>query len=320
MEYLKKLGSEGAKHEFAGPTLTSPTYAGEHALPYVSAALKSGTTLANNYINTLDNVPYKAVMNRVEASGLIADATCDFTDAGAVTLTERILEVKELQVNLDLCKKTMRQGWQATQTGNSLNSQLPNEFQDYVIGHVAGLVAESVETSIWNGAGATAGEFEGFLTATTGHFTTDAGVSDVALSGVITSSNVVDHLESVMDDVSSEVMGKSDFALYVNPKTIFLYHQALAASGFANDYQANGKPSNIYGYNLLPCHGIPDNNIVATYQSNLNFGSNILTNMTEVKTIDMSDIDGSDNVRFVMRFACGTQHTVGEDISWGVAS
>lgn len=324
MKYLKNISEAKANaakwRAFNGPTFTSSTYAGEQALPYVSAALKSGATLANGWINVLDDVPYKAVINRVEGASLIADASCDFNDGGTVTVTERVLSTKELAVNIDLCKSTMRQGWQAAQTGNSLNSQMPIEFQDYVIGHVAGLVAESVENSIWGGADATGGEFEGFLTATTGHFTTDATVVDEALTGVISAANIVAHLTSVIDAAPSEVVAKSDFALYVNPKTRFFYQQALGTAGYANDYQANAKPDNIFGYPIYSCPGIADNNIVATYTSNLNFGSNILSNLTEVRVLDMSELDGSDNIRFVMRFSCGVQHGVGSDIVWGVAS
>ena len=60
-----------------------------------------------------------------------------------------------------------------------------------------------------------------------------------------------------------------------------------------------------------------DNQIVATYESNLVFGSNIQTNMTEVRTIDMSPLDGSDNVRFIMRYAAGVQIGVTPDVTWG---
>jgi len=325
MKYLKNISDAKANaakwRAFDDqPTFTSSTYAGQQALPYVSAALKSGATLANGWINILDDIPYKGVINRVEGASLIKDASCQFTETGSVTVTERVLEVKELDVNVDLCKKDMRQGWQAAQTGNSLNSQMPIEFQDYVIGHVAGLVAESVENSIWGGADATSGEFEGFLTATTGHFTTDATVVDEALTGAIDASNIVAHLTSVIDAAPSEVVAKSDFALYVNPKTRFFYQQALGTAGYANDYQANAKPDNIFGYPIYSCPGIADNNIVATYASNLNFGSNILSNLTEVRTLDMSELDGSDVIRFVMRFSCGVQHGVGSDIVWGVAS
>lgn len=325
MKYIKKTSfnaeekSVATKHEFAGPTLTTPTYAGELALPFVSAALKSGATLANGWIRTIDDVYYKAVINQIEGASLIADASCDFADAGSVTITENVLTTKELAVNIDLCKKTMRQSWLAADTGNSLNSNMPSAFSDYVIGHIAGLVAQQVENDIWTGADATGGEFEGFLTATTGIFVVDGNVNDVTTISPFTKAIVVVEIEKVLDACSSEVLAKPDFALYVSPKTAFLYQQHLGSEGYSNDYQANAKPSNIYGYPIYACPGMPDNQIVATYESNLVFGSNILTNMTEVRTIDMSPIDGSDNVRFIMRYAAGVQVGVGADIYWGKA-
>jgi len=325
MKYIKKTSfnaeekSVATKHEFAGPTLTTPTYAGELALPFVSAALKSGATLANGWIRTIDDVYYKAVINQIEGASLIADASCDFADAGSVTITENVLTTKELAVNIDLCKKTMRQSWLAADTGNSLNSNMPSAFSDYVIGHIAGLVAQQVENDIWTGADATGGEFEGFLTATTGIFVVDGNVNDVTTISPYTKAIIVVEMEKVLDACSSEVLAKPDFALYVSPKTAFLYQQHLGSEGFSNDYQANAKPSNIYGYPIYACPGMPDNQIVATYESNLVFGSNILTNMTEVRTIDMSPIDGSDNVRFIMRYAAGVQVGVGADIYWGKA-
>lgn len=325
MKYIKKTSfnaeekSVATKHEFAGPTLTTPTYAGELALPFVSAALKSGATLANGWIRTIDDVYYKAVINQIEGASLIANASCDFTDGGSVTITENVLTTKELAVNIDLCKKTMRQSWLAADTGNSLNSNMPAAFSDYVIGHIAGLVAQQVENDIWTGADATGGEFEGFLTATTGIFVVDGTVNAVTTISPYTKAIIVVEMEKVLDACSSEVLAKPDFALYVSPKTAFLYQQHLGSEGYSNDYQANAKPSNIYGYPVYACPGMPDNQIVATYESNLVFGSNILTNMTEVRTIDMSPIDGSDNVRFIMRYAAGVQVGVGADIYWGKA-
>jgi hypothetical protein len=307
------------RYDFNGPAgvPANVAYAGELALPYMSAALKSGATLANNWIRTLDDVPYKAALDVVTGAGLIKDASCDFTDAGSVTITERVLSVEEFQVNIDLCKKTMRQGWQAKETGNSLNSQMPSSFTDHVIGHISGLVAEQVENNIWNGNTATSGSFTGFATATVGLLNLDADVNDVTLSATFTKANIVAELEKVLDVVDSQVLGHPDFALYVSPKTLYLYQQALGASGYQLDYQANAKPSNIYGYPILACPGMLNDTIIATYKDNLAFGSNILTNMTEVRVMDMSALDGSDNVRFVMRYAAGVQHAIGGDIWFG---
>jgi hypothetical protein len=39
-----------------------------------------------------------------------------------------------------------------------------------------------------------------------------------------------------------------------------------------------------------------------------------LNNNNEVKVLDMSDLDGSKNVRFIMRFSAGVQFGVGADL------
>ena len=104
------------------------TYAGEFAGKYVSAALLSGNTIANNLIEVKPNVKFKEVLKRVSLSGAIANASCDFTDAGAVALTEKIIEPKELQVNLELCKTPFKSDWEAVSMGYSASDNLPANF------------------------------------------------------------------------------------------------------------------------------------------------------------------------------------------------
>jgi hypothetical protein len=54
--------------------------------------------------------------------------------------------------------------------------------------------------------------------------------------------------------------------------------------------------------------------MVLAPKSNLYFGTGILNDQNEVKVIDMSDVDGSQNVRVIMRFTAGVQHIFGADI------
>jgi len=40
-----------------------------------------------------------------------------------------------------------------------------------------------------------------------------------------------------------------------------------------------------------------------------------------VKVLDMADLDGSDNVRFVMRYTAGVQFAIGSDIvTYGITN
>jgi hypothetical protein len=54
--------------------------------------------------------------------------------------------------------------------------------------------------------------------------------------------------------------------------------------------------------------------MVAAQKSNLFFGTGLMADQNQVKVIDMADIDGSQNVRVVMRFTAGIQHGIGSDI------
>ena len=75
-------------------TITS-TYAGEFAGKYIAAALLSGSTIDNGGIEVMPNVKFKEVIQKVATTGLIVDSSCDFTNAGNVTLTERIIQPEE---------------------------------------------------------------------------------------------------------------------------------------------------------------------------------------------------------------------------------
>jgi hypothetical protein len=170
----------------ANSTVTpiTSTYAGEFAGKYVSAALLSGNTLANNLITVKPNVKYKEVMKKVASTGLVKNGACDFSgQADVLTLTERILQPEEFQVNLELCKKDYVQDWEAVQMGYSaINETLPPSFSDFLIGHVSAKVAQKMENNIWTGTNATDGEFDGFITT----LGADTDVNDV--TGVASTS------------------------------------------------------------------------------------------------------------------------------------
>jgi len=62
------------------------------------------------------------------------------------------------------------------------------------------------------------------------------------------------------------------------------------------------------------CSGLSDNTMIAAQKGNLFFGTGLLADHNEVKLIDMADLDGSQNVRVVMRFTAAVQYGIGADI------
>ena len=300
-------------------TSITTTYAGEFAGKYISAALLSADTIEGGGITVKPNVKYKEVMKTLSTNALVKDAACDFADQSTVTLAERVLQPEEFQVNLELCKKDFHNDWEAVQMGYSAFDSLPPSFADFLIGHIAAKVAQKTEENIWQGATATAGEFNGF----TALLAADATVIDV-VGTTVTAANVIAELGKVVDAIPTSVYGKEDLYIYVSQSIARAYVRALGgfgASGLgangvnnAGTTWYNGGDLAFDGVKLFVCSGMPDNDMVAAQKSNLFFGTGLLADHNEVKLIDMADLDGSQNVRVVMRFTAGVQYGIGADI------
>jgi len=295
------------------------SYSGEFAGQYISAALLSGSTLDNGLITIKPNIKFKEVMKKVASDDIVKDATCDFDPTSTLTLTERILQPDFQQVNLQLCKADFHNDWEAVQMGYSAFDSLPPSFADFLIGHVASKVAQRTEQSIWNGAAATAGQFGGF----TELLLADADVTDVGGGAAVDSSNVISKLGLVVDAIGSSLYTSEDMFIYVSQNVARAYVRALG--GFASNLGAagtddkgtqwyNGGGLSFDGIKIAVANGLSDNKMVAAEKSNLFFGTGLLADHNEVKVIDMADIDGSQNVRVVMRFTAGVQYGVGSDI------
>ena len=286
------------------------TYAGEFAGKYISAALLSGNTIANGLIEVKPNVKFKEVLKKVSLSGAIANASCDFTDAGAVVLTERIIEPKELQINLELCKTPFQSDWEAISMGYSAHDNMPKTFSDYFIGLMAAEISAQTETDIWSGT-AGAGTFDGFATLLTAA-TLPAGQD---ITGVaITAANVVVELGKVVDALPPSLYGNEDLYIYVSQNVLRAYKRALATTG--GSVQGNNQDLNVEffdGVKVVAANGLADNNMVSTLKSNLYFGTGLLSDQNEIKVLDMADLDGSKNVRFIARYTASVQIAILED-------
>ena len=290
------------------PTITS-TYAGEFAGKYISAALLSGVTIEKGGVEVKPNVKFKEVNKKVDTASLIVDGTCDYTDAGTVTLTERILQPEEFQVNLTLCKSDFRSDWEAVQMGYSAFDTLPPSFAEFLIAHVAGKVAEKTENNIWEGATATAGEFDGFVP----QLTADATVVDV-VGTTVNAGNVIAELQKILDAIPNTVYGKEDLKIYISQNIAKSYIAAQAALGYRELFNDGMTNMNFQGVPLFVANGLADDHAVAAETSNLYFGTGLLSDSQEVKVLDMADLDGSQNVRVIMRFTAGVQYGIGSDI------
>jgi hypothetical protein len=297
---------------------TTSNFAGTAAGFYISAALKEAKSLG--YLTTIENVKFKSNIQKQALSGVLADATCNFTGAGTLAMTEAVLEPKNLQVNLDLCKSTLLDSFESLQMRAGAGAPPPASFDDYVISYMAGVIADGTEGGIWLGTAAGAGSFQGFV-GTGGYLLAaqDATVVQVDNSGgagtAYTAANIIANLQDLTAAIPAAVYVKEDLHIYMSPKTFRLYISAVSTLGYINAYSMNKDYDAVFeGVKIAVCPGMRNDTMVAAQKSNLFFGTDLLSDATRITILDMAALDGSDNMRLVARYSAGVKQGIGADI------
>ena len=303
------------------------TYSGQFAGEYIAAALLSASTIDDGGLTVKANIAFKEVIKKLATSAIVQSASCDFDPQSTITLTERIIEPKELQVNLQLCKYDFVNDWEAQSMGYGLGQTLPPKFSDFLIAHVASEVAQNTEFCIWQGdtAAGSNNSFDGFekliaAAATAG----DIPAAQQVTGTTLTSANIIDEMSKVVDAIPAALYGKEDLFVYVPTQAAKLYVTALGGFG-ANGLGANGVANmgtqwwnngslSINGVKIFVCPGMSNNKMYAAQRSNLYFGTGLLNSTNEVKALDMADLDGSNNVRMILRFTSAVQFGIASDL------
>lgn len=290
-------------------------FAGRAAGFYVSAALKASNSL--DYLTMIENIKFKSNVQALNQTvNSVVDATCDFTAAGTLALTEKVLEPKNLQVNMDICKETLLSSWEALQMRAGAGAPPPASFDDYVISYMGEIIAEATENSIWVGTNV-AGQFNGFNGAATGLLLpgVDATVVQSAATAAYTAANIIANLQQAVADIPVAALGKEDLHIYMSQRTYQYYISAVSTLGYVNAYNMNGDYVPMFeGYKIAVCNGMIENQLVIAQKSNLFFGTDLLSDATRINLMDMAQLDGSDNIRMVARYSAGVQTGTGADI------
>ena len=310
-------------------TVTGDSYAGELALPYVTAAVKSGRSIATGAVDVLEGITDKAVIKNLGIDDPVVAASCGFTSGNDTSLTEQVLQLTDLKVNEEICRGTIMPTWIAAQGRMERNGELPIEFSDFLLQTVAAKAAESVENGIWLG---TSPYGIGFLSD---DGTVDEGGADASackdfvehtFEDALAATDIIADMSGVIQTAVANVSGildKPGCGFYVSNETYWFYAQALATAGDNQGISNLGANQDLrdnlsfQGFPVYRCPGMANDVILFTYPENLAVGTNLQTDMTEAQLIPTYKYDGSDNVRVVMRMQLGVQTRVPGDGVYG---
>tara|TARA_R100000808_G_C2148291_1_gene156419 strand:+ start:2035 stop:2946 length:912 start_codon:yes stop_codon:yes gene_type:complete len=295
---------------------TTSNFRGKAAGFYISAALREAKSL--DFLTMIENIKFESNIQKMDATGMVQNSACNFTEAGTLALTENVLKPKNLMVNTDLCKADLLDSWEALQMRAGAGAPPPASFTDYVVSYLGQIISDAVEGDVWVG-NAGAGRFLGFLDAGAGTIATGAGIVASTATAPYTAANIIGNLQQLVTDWSGSTavntMYKDDTYIYMNKKTYSFYIAAISTLGYVNAYNMNGDYEPVFeGHSIAVCPGMADDKMVVAEKSNLFAGTDLLSDQTRIATMDMASLDGSDNLRVVARYSMGVQTGINTDI------
>lgn len=304
-------------------TVSPNTYAGELALPYVTAAILGAETINKGRARLIEGVVHKAVINALDYDGgLLQAAGCDFADGASMTLAEQVVTLNDLMVNEAICRGTIFPTFMAAQGRMVRDGQIPPNFTEFLLAATAEQAGKSLESLMW---AADAGSVWGLgLLSNTGTID-ETGIDASAMKdfaeavtdATFTAANILSNMDTVFAAAAATpgILGKPGCGFYISYEAFAFFQQAIAAQGTDLGYNRDLKAPTYLGYPVYPTSGIPNTAdvIVFTYPDNIVVGTNAYTGNEAANLIPAYQYDGSDNVKVTMNFAVGVNVAVAAD-------
>jgi len=286
------------------------TFAGKFAGEYIKAAFYANETL--QHITVRENIEYKQVVKRIADNVTFANATCAFTPTGTINLTERILELKKLQFQQDICLNEFNDSWEA---GYVQNGTLGPALTEGLINTMLAGVAQNNENLIWTGNGATAGEYNGLLKLIGDD--ADGDINFVPTPVAINSGNVFAKIQALIAEAPIGLKKATERPLIYMSNDVweaYMYANAAAGNGWYTYAGPEVQRSFMGLYNIAVCPGMPESTMIMAQPSNLWFGTNLVSDWNSLQVVDMRQW-ADETVRFSIKFFASTQYGVGSDIA-----
>lgn len=303
-------------------TVTDNTYAGELALPYVTAAVTGAETIANNRCRLIEGVVHKAVVSNLGITDPIQAAGCTGADGANLSLTEQVLTLNDLMVKEVICRGTIFPTFIAAQGRMRRDGQIPPDFAQFLLSTVADKTGENLESLMWAGD---AGAVWGLGLLSNDGVIDEAGIDASAMAdfteavtvAAFTAANILGEMDKVFAGVAATpgILAKPGAGFYLSYEAYAFMQQAIAAQGTDLGYNRDLKTVTYLGYPVYPTAGIPNTaDVIAfTYPDNIVVGTNAYTGNESAALIPVYQYDGSDNVKVSMDFAAGVQVAVPTD-------
>jgi hypothetical protein len=300
-------------------TTVTSNYVGKKAGEIIGQAFKEGDSLSKKLVTMLPNVGFKLNLRKIAYTDGTTAYACGHTPAGAISLTEKVLQPIKLKNDISVCKEDFRATWSEELLGASAsNPNAPSDIMEAIQLEVLKSTAERTDNLIWNGDGNNSDEWDGFITLW-------GSDGDVIKAGNGLTSQVTAVTKANVDDCFDVATGAIPYAMrrqnlkmVVSPDVFDKYMKYLIENGASAGFGGNANTQAVYGrYVVESCNGLPDNTICIYDPKNLVFGTGLLADHNELSLVDEDTIPLMTGlIRGKMVYSGGCQYYNGEDIVW----
>lgn len=298
----------------ANPIVSSlPQYVEEKRLPLIAEAVLGAKSA--KLFNLQTDIKHSAALNLLTTDVAFGDgSTCGWDDAGTQSLTQRILTVGNIKVNMSFCDRDMLAKWMGYEVKVAAGSEtLP--FEEEFTNEVIKSIQEAVETAIYQGDTASSNvnlkAFDGLIKILNG----EDGTIDVAAS---TESTALAKVRKVYNAIPEKAFTRGNVAILVGMDTFRalvgdlvdknLYHYNPGAP--EGEVYLPGTNVRIIGVNGL--NGAKK--AVAASLDNLFFGTDMVNDM---ETFKLWYSDDNQEFRLAVKFNAGVQVAFPDEVVLG---
>jgi len=242
-----------------------------------------------------------------DSGTLFKEATCDFEDAGSISIAQRTLKTGKYAINTEMCVEEIEKLHAAALM--TAPDTVPAVLQEFLVAYILERFGKGVETQIWGGT--TGDTVVGLYTLADA----DTAVTEVT-GATISLSNIVDQFEAFYFSASANLLSKPSLKVFMNKKDLDMYNAAinkLSLVGGASENRANTVSHINRELELVPTSGLASGKWFMTNADNLAYGYDFDTK-GEIKVINMSDSTGDDKFRMIAKFRFGVNYAIGADV------
>lgn len=298
----------------ANPIVSSlPQYVEEKRLPLIAEAVLGAKSA--KLFNLQTDIKHSAALNLLTTDVAFGDgSTCGWDDAGSQSLTQRILTVGNIKVNMSFCDRDMLAKWMGYEVKVAAGSEtLP--FEEEFTNEVIKSIQEAVETAIYQGDTASSNvnlkAFDGLIKILNG----EDGTIDVAAS---TESTALAKVRKVYNAIPEKAFTRGNVAILVGMDTFRalvgdlvdknLYHYNPGAP--EGEVYLPGTNVRIIGVNGL--NGAKK--AIAASLDNLFFGTDMVN---DLETFKLWYSDDNQEFRLAVKFNAGVQVAFPDEVVLG---